>query len=78
MTDTILKLAKQAFISERVSRDPNYKESVSTEIIVSQLQGTFEKFAELIIKECLELLYSEPEPSFHLESKIKSYFGVEL
>ena len=76
MNERIRELAFQAMsINQKVSDDAFFVE-------VSKLKE-FEKFAELIVKECGEVAYKaywdDPEAvrGIHIQEQIKRHFGIE-
>lgn len=79
MKELIKELAKKAYI-EDASKYPGWTYKPGTEVLLKQLEGFSEKFAELIIQECLNIAIQEehwtPQQG-PVESKIKEHFGVE-
>lgn len=88
MNERIRELAKQAYIAD-ASRNPNWKFKPETELLLKQLSGFNEKFAELIVKECAFLVNHQQRTTgytthakmlcdeFGIEFKEEDYFGVE-
>ena len=80
MNERIQELAMQAYIADSLQRNPNYKKSYITDLLIKDLAGFNKKFAELIVKECAKIAgkaeYSDTwlEP---VEDAIKKHFGVE-
>jgi len=76
MNERILKLAEQAGFY--VADGKIYIPTTSEEITTCQ-----EKFAELIVKECLDIVnrkeysYHEADPLWETSQLIKEHFGVE-
>jgi hypothetical protein len=68
-----------------MERNPRYKRSENTNIIMKDLAGFNKKFAELIVKECMEVAspnyISTPEDiAYYVElaiDRIADHFGVE-
>ena len=56
MNERIQELAMQAFIADSVERNPRYKRSENTNIIMKDLAGFNKKFAELLINECTDIV----------------------
>jgi len=80
MNERIRELAEQAKFAMNVSNDPNSPPSWWA----AGHNDTFEKFAELIVRECAELAREweddyvvEDTAPFHSDVKIKKHFGVE-
>jgi hypothetical protein len=75
MNERIRQLAEQAFFDESTSR-PSTKMYTFSE-------HKMEKFAELIVKECMDIAYDHTPNSEECEykrlihNKIKEHFGVE-
>ena len=80
MNERIQELAMQAFISDSVERNPRYKRSENTNIIMKDLAGFNKKFAELIIQECgvaLNPMLRDMVSRGRAVELIKQHFGVE-
>jgi len=68
MNKRIQELAMQAFIADSVERNPRYKRSENTNIIMKDLAGFNKKFAELIVKECMGCCGQVAEDAHKLKS----------
>ena len=79
MNERIFELAEQAWLADSVEIDPNYKKYVGTERILKHLTGYNQKFAELIIQECADLVdnHDDSYPYVSFGDMIKEHFGVE-
>ena len=82
MNERIQELAMQAFIADSVERNPRYKRSENTNIIMKDLAGFNKKFAELIVRECIEIAYAYDAPKLSgpgmiVANRIEEHFGVE-
>ena len=89
MNERIQELAKQAYIAD-ASRNPNWKFKPETELLLKQLSGFNEKFAELIVEECIgccEQVISDPVPESvdtwlnggeQCIQEIKQHFGLGM
>ena len=85
MNERIQELAKQAYRQDCLESNPNWKEGVAFERFMGLMDSTFEKFAELIIKESIVVacsLYMEASKAEvrgmeQLLDKIYEHFGVE-
>ena len=84
MNKRIKELAEQSRFAMEVSNDPNSKPSWWG----AGHNDTFEKFAKLIVKECVDVMKSTIDESIDLERKlgetaywiesdIKKHFGVK-
>jgi len=56
----IQELAEQAWLADSVEIDPNYKKYVGTEPVLKHLTGYNQKFAELIVRECVDIVSKVP------------------
>jgi hypothetical protein len=58
MSERMNKLAKQAWYQDLLERDPNWKprEGPGDDRFMRLMEGTFDKFAELIVRECISTL----------------------
>ncbi len=76
MNKRFKELAQQAFYDEATSQPSNQMYTFS--------EYKMEKFAELIVRECLNMIeneavqYAEPVWAIELVNDIKEHFGVEL
>ena len=80
MNERIQELAMQAFISDSVERNPRYKRSENTNIIMKDLAGFNKKFAELIVRECIDIAYEYDAPKMSgpgmiIGNRIEEHFG---
>jgi len=41
-------------------------------------QKRYEKFAELIVEECIQAVYDDGQDAEYYQNRIKEHFGVEL
>ena len=55
MNKLIKELAREAFIKERKEFCADWKESELSEALLEDFQVVFEKFAELIVRECCDI-----------------------
>jgi hypothetical protein len=56
MNKRIQELARQAYIEDAKSEDPNYQPADVTDDLLEDLSGVFERFAQLIVQECCEVI----------------------
>lgn len=84
MNERIKELAKQAYRQDCLENNPNWKEGVAFERFMGLMDSTFEKFAELIVQECINIVEDSriegDEGVCLVEAtkwKIKHHFGVE-
>ena len=85
MSERIKELALQAWMAERTEKDPKYKKSEVTEYLLKDMERFHEKFAELIVRECMEVAspnyINTPEDSaYYVElaiDRIADHFGVD-
>ena len=81
MNERIREIAKQAYIAD-ASKLPNWKFKPETEFLLKQLEGFNEKFADLIIKECIQVLldrkYDNPYDSGTMLVNQGLQTGVEI
>ena len=85
MDDRIKELARQAYCAERVADNPKWKESQLSDLALNDLQGIFERFAELIIQECIgqtkELIHNDLNSEWDAALRfamddIRKHFGL--
>ena len=85
MNERIKELVRQAYIAD-AKRFDGWVETKSTDKLLRQLDGVFEKFAELIVRECAHVARNtnledvEGGDSAVLRAageQIKEHFGVE-
>lgn len=80
MNERIQELAMQAYIADSLQRNPNYKKSYITDLLIKDLAGFNKKFAELIIQECgvaLNPMLRDMVSRGRAVELIKQHFGVE-
>ena len=58
MNKRIQELARQAYIEDAKSEDPNYQPADVTDDLLEDLSGVFERFAQLIAQDILNQLTS--------------------
>ncbi len=78
MNNRIKELARQSYIRDSIDRNPKYKPSDVTDYLLDDLQGTFQIFAESIIKECYLWVRDNdgcPDEVDYLA--LKQHFGIE-
>ena len=75
MSERIKELARQAELAELYDRYVEYCMKNADDDIMDY-DTIVKKFAELIVKECIMLLY-EDDGATHHEQLIKQHFGVE-
>jgi len=81
MNERIREIAKQAYIAD-ASKLPNWKFKPETELLLKQLGGFNEKFAELIVRECLSVIEEmnphDPERNIDdIFDEIEEHFGIQ-
>jgi len=79
MNKRIQELARQAYIEDAKSEDPNYQPADVTDDLLEDLSGVFEKFAQLIVQECMQLnrdILCEDDPNY-LDQIYREHFGVK-
>ena len=52
MNERIKELARQAYVKDSLEHDPDWKQTEVYNCLMNGLDGFFEKFAELIVREC--------------------------
>jgi hypothetical protein len=81
MNERIKELARQAYVKDSLEHDPDWKQTEVYNCLMNELDGFFEKFAELIIKECAEVAketrWAVPPSQEQIARGIKQHFGVE-
>jgi hypothetical protein len=87
MNERIKELALQAWMTERTEADPVYKKSENTEYLLKSIERYNQKFAELIIRECMNAVcdprttylesMTESSAMYTARERIKKHFGVE-
>ena len=60
MNERIDEFAEQAWIADCVEKYPKFKKTETTELLLKDMAGFHEKFAELIVRECMEVVDSTP------------------
>jgi hypothetical protein len=92
MNERIKELAKQAYRQDCLKNNPNWKEGVAFERFIGLMDSTFEKFAELIVRECIQSIQSDMDREtmngtislakhagmVSAKTVLKKHFGVEL
>ena len=59
MNTRIAELARQAYIQDGIEKNPRYKPSEVTDMLLEDLDGTFQRFAMMIALECVQLIQNE-------------------
>ena len=80
MNERIQELAMQAYIADSLQRNPNYKKSYITDLLIKDLAGFNKKFAELIVKECAIIANRADNTETEIRCMydvITEHFGVE-
>jgi len=55
MNERIKELAKEAYRADALRTNPDWEPNDWSDSLLEDMNGTFEKFAELIIKECMSM-----------------------
>jgi len=84
MNERIQELAKQAYRQDCLESNPLWEEGVAFKRFMGLMDGTFEKFAELIVRECMSMCdkvhsdYGMASDTARISKRyIKEHFGVE-
>ena len=81
MNERIQELAKEAYIKDSLERNPKWKESEIYHCLMNELDSFFEKFAELIVRECAsqaaQWTPAGDQGAEDQEKYILKHFGVE-
>ena len=84
MNERIKELARQAYVKDSLEHDPDWKQTEVYNCLMNELDGFFEKFAELIVRECAEVAkhhvmnISTYADADFVDDQIKDHFGIEL
>lgn len=54
MNQKIKEIARKAYIEDSLKRNPKWKENEVFEALMLDLESVFEKFGELVVKECAD------------------------
>ena len=65
MNERIKELAEQAWMMERIEKDPDYKKSAITEYLLNGMERFHEKFAESIVRECAIAILENSKKNTH-------------
>ena len=60
MNERIKELARQAYVKDSLEHDPDWKQTEVYNCLMNELDGFFEKFAELIVRECMNICKQHP------------------
>lgn len=84
MSNRIKELAKEAYISDAQKNNQNWKFTEITDHLLDSLDGFNQKFAELIILECISVAENQRNPSTlnykpseRFVEELKYHFGVK-
>ena len=76
MNERIKELARQAYVKDSLEHDPDWKQTEVYNCLMNELDGFFEKFAELIVRECALVVHKKTGAKSALN--VLEHFGVEL
>lgn len=79
MNERILELAEKAYIADSLEANPLWEKSEITESLLKDLANFHKKFAELLVRECIDVVAAGGEFASRpkLVEKLQEHFGVE-
>ena len=77
MNERIKELAAQAYMQERLAECPTWKPNPVYDCLMKDFEQVFEIFAELIVRECADLVDRTISDGGVDGRVVKEHFGVE-